>query len=251
MGVIKGLSNVDMLMNLVDEFRILSERVSELGQSIGIKVVPYRDPRLPLFSELSLDQRRYAVDNLRVYLEICQATQDAGDSLEDSISITWSAIKYFGLRPSSDLFSYISKDNVIEFHDRNHLQIFRNFNFYHCCSYSLEELYAVPFTTLYARDTSVSLQLLDVIEKIFNGEILQTVATGLPPHIISEVHSPFKYEIQAEVPYLSPLFDDTKRAVAHVAIERGQVMGIPLSSNDEERLLEAYVLRQANLLGPN
>lgn len=221
-------------------FRLYSSRVAELGAKLGVKIIPYRNPVLPAFSMQSLEAKQRIIDNLSIYLKICEQTLSMGQDLSDPVTLTWNAIKQFGFRPTSDLFSHITKDNVVEIHDPKGIQIFRNFTFYHYCSYSLEELYCYPWEKLYHRDETVVHGLLKLLGDIYSGKIKTTVATDLPSHIIHEIYSPFKFNINAEVNYISPLFDEYSRPVASIVIEKGALASKLLSPIEEQQLLDTY-----------
>lgn len=233
-------------------FRLYSSRVAELGAKLGVKITPYRNPELPAFSMQSLDAKQRIIDDLSIYLKICEQTLSMGQDLSDPVTLTWNAIKQFGFRPTSDLFSYVTKDSVVEIHDPMGIQIFRNFEFYHYCSYSLEELYCYPWEKLYKRDEKIVSEILKIAASIYSGAIKSTVATNLPAHIIQEVYSPLKYQISAEVNFISPLFDEISRPTATVAIESGKLASKLLSPVEEQQMLDQYYMSQdANLLDLN
>ncbi len=234
--------------SLGSRFKWLSERISALGEKEGFKIIPYRDPSLPIFSKKTEPEQCEIVRQLETYLQICQLTLSNGGNVCDPTAISWAAIKHMGFRPCSDLFSYIRQDDVIEIHDPVGIQIFRNFNFYHYCSYSLEELYSSPWSQLYTRNEEVFRGLMMIATRVYNGEIKSTIATGLPKHIIEELYSPFKYKISAEVKYVSPLFDHHSRPVSTVAIEKGELAGGELSSGEEESRFKKY-LEDLNISG--
>jgi len=221
-------------------FMTLSNRIAELGRERGIRIVPFRDPALPFFSQKRLEDQRKILGDLSNYLGICEAAVQEGGQLHDPVAISWAAIKELGFRPPSDLFTYVRKDSVIEIHDPVGIQIFRNFRFYSYCSYSLEELHCFPWNHLYSRNDKVLHDLLGWVGKVYSGEIRGTTKTDLPPHVIEENYSPFNYKIQAEVAYIAPLYDETRRPVATVVIEKGSLVGKPLSPDEEEELLKKF-----------
>lgn len=239
MRVLKTVS--DPIDNFSSKFKALANEISRLAQSIGIEIVPYRDPNLTLFcAQKREDQQRIILD-LSTYLSICQATIANGHSVSNTAKLTWFAIKQFGLRPPSDLFNYISGDDVVvEIHTPEFVQIFRNFMFYTCCSYSLEELYCQPFTILYSRDEVALSPLLESFRRLHTGQVTQTIPMNTPPHIISEVKSPFRYQIDAQVNYGAALFDKDNNVAATIVIEKGKVIGPALTGLEKTALLEQY-----------
>lgn len=221
----------------------LSEKTREYCASVGVNVVPFKNLQLPFFSTLSRERQLQVLANLESNIRVCEITLSNGEKLTDSAAMTWSAIKELKLRPTSDLFSFITNDAVIEIHDAQGCQLYRNFQFYSFCSYTLEELYCLPWNELYTRDESVLNGLFALASKIYAGQVKETISTGLPTHVIKELNSPFKYEINADVDYLSPLYDLNNRPVATVAIERGQLTGRSLTGAEEEYLLSEHSLK--------
>ncbi|MGE4130049.1 MAG: hypothetical protein AB7F86_00340 [Bdellovibrionales bacterium] len=224
-------------ISFLDEFVHLSSRVSELANEVGIQITPFRNSNLPHFSRKSEEEKSRVIWDLRNYVTVCEKVQDDGGDLKDPVTVTWMAIKEMGMRPPSDLFSHITADNVIEFHNQDGIQIFRNFHFYQYCSYSLEELYCFPWSTLYSRNEEALNSLLRIFGSFYCGEMKTGVRTGIAPHIIEEIYSPFKYKIYASQDYAAPLFDLTGRPIASIIVETGRLVNAPLSPEEEERIL--------------
>src|SRR5690349_13669207 len=128
-------ANSSPVDNFDAEFKLLANEISRLGAEIGVRIIPYRDPEIRLFCSQDSLAKKKIISDLSIYLQICQNTVANGHSVADSAMLTWNAIKLFGLSPPSDLFTHITSENVVEVHNREGIQIFRNFMFYTCCSY--------------------------------------------------------------------------------------------------------------------
>ncbi len=230
-----------LALDLDQEFRVMASTIANLARAHGIPVVPYRDARLPHFTQKNQQEKLTILDDLKKYLQICQLTLSEGGKLNDPITISWAAIRQLGLRPTSDLFAHITQDDVIEIHDSIGIQIFRNFNFYSYCNYGLEELHCYPWNHLYSRNDEVLHGILNLAVQTYGGEITKTTPTGLPKHVIEELYSPFRYKIEAEITHISPLYDVTNRVVATIVIEKGRLLGAPLTAEEEEGLLNSYL----------
>ena len=234
---VENSSSVDLKC----QFREFADEISALGAKAGVRITPYREESVPHFARQSEDKQLNIVNELATYVRICHATLSAGGKLDDSTVFTWNALKEFKLRPPSDLFNYIAEDNVIEIHTKEGIQIFRNFRFYECCSYSLEELACFPWNVLYRRNESAFMALMGAVQRMMSGAVRETIPLeGLGRHLIEEAHSPYKYKIDAEMNYGAPLFDEDNVPVATIVIERGKVMGGPLTTAEETELLKRY-----------
>jgi hypothetical protein len=219
------ISGITSSQDELFRFRELATEVARQGEIIGVEIVPYRDANLPFFSELASEKRKSILEDLADYVAICQATKAQGYDLNDGPRLLWNALLKFGLRPTSDLFQFAHDGNVIEIHNQNFVQIFRNFRFYECCSYTLEELHCFPWTTLYRRVQAVEGQLIEAVTDIFAGKVTRTLRLDIAPHVIEETQSPFRFRIQAQVRHISPLYDEnTGKVAATVVIEQGSVL---------------------------
>lgn len=206
-------------------FRRLADEVARLGASIGVEIRPYDDEKLPIFSALPMSQQTTIVMDLQNYVNICQQTVAEGSALTDSARILWNALKVFKVRPTSDLFEYLQQGNTIEIHNREFVQIFRNFNFYRVCSYSLEELYCIPWTRLYTRSIEVQQYLVGIAVEMFETNRRTILQMNVDAHTIYEISSIKKLQVEAKMKYLAPLFaEGTKNVIAHVLIEDTRVL---------------------------
>lgn len=204
-------------------FRNLCLEVSEIVSSFGISVKPYSDSRLPYFSTLSDDKKKYAIASLSQYLKICSAFK-AYDKQADPKTLIWFAIRQFGFRPTSDLFSYIDSEHVIEIHDLGGVQIFRNFEFYRYCSYSMEELYTLPWTDLFSHEPYSHQKLIEKAIYLLSGDVKNVIKFDLPTHRIQEKMSTSKLCLDADVLYGAPLFASDNRPTATIVLERGRLI---------------------------
>lgn len=208
--------NVDQINQFID----LSTRIARFGKSIGISIVPFRDPQLPYFSRLASAQKKSILTDLQNFGDICELTVQSGASLRDNGQLIWNCLRKFNLRPTSDLFQFIPDGNVVEIHSTENKQIFCSFSFYHCCSYSLEELHSFPWNQLYSRDEESNEYLIGIAAAMFRGELKGVVPMTVKPHKIRELYSQQGFEIEAQMKYLAPLYGDTSGQIeAHILIE--------------------------------
>ncbi len=135
----------------IELFRILSTEISEIGARQGITITPFHSDDLPSFSKLSDECQSNILNQLSCYIEICKETLSAYGDLNFSVQMVWVALKELQLIPCSDLFTKVTNDDVIEIHDLQNRQIFRNLKYFEFCSYTLEDIHCVPWTNGFGR----------------------------------------------------------------------------------------------------
>ncbi|HVK62578.1 MAG TPA: hypothetical protein VM432_13555 [Bdellovibrionales bacterium] len=212
-------------LSAVVRFRELAMRLSQLGASVGVNIAPFSDQSLPHFANIPTERQNFAIDDLQRYLSICEDTINRGHSLKNAPQFLWSALKKFGFRPTSDFFQYIDSESMIEIHNREFQQIFRTFNFYECCSYTIEDLYCFPWTSLYRHESHIETNLIILAAEMYGGKHSATKKLDWPIHMIEELSSKNKYVISAHMKYCSPLFEEGTGVVGATAIiETGTVL---------------------------
>lgn len=206
------------------EFRRLAEQVAAWAQASGFHVRPYRSAALPILNRLSGAGRFKALQSLKLYHDVCAEVIKSHGSLGDNRQVVWHAIRRLGLRPTSDLFQFLGERDVVEIHDRELVQIFRNLNFFHYCSYSLEDLHGLPWTALYERREPVQVELVQLALGLLSGQIKDTVPVTVVPHTIHELDSPDRLDIAAQIKFAAPLFVEGSQQVgATIVFEEGRI----------------------------
>lgn len=203
------------------------------------KASPYVNESLPYFSLCSVERKKNILGNLKANVEIYDSYlyESSGQKPTNPSALLWRALQQLELRPSGSLFSFISPDDVIEIHLIDGTQIFRNLAFFDYCSYSLEELYCCSWNDLYSHSSQALAKLMELDRKMFLGEIRDVTALDFGSHIIKELRSPLKYQINAKMKYLAPLFGVDSRAVATIVIEEADLL---VTVQDEEFALKKY-----------
>ncbi len=201
------------------EFCLLAEQISNIAGKHGIKIAPYNSEALPHFSKLDENAQVEILNQLRMYVHICQKTLEIYGSLHFSTQMIWVALKELQLIPCSDLFTKITSEDVIEIHDLGNKQIFRNLRYFEFCSYTLEEVHCVPWTELYYRPVEDLSVLLSFAENIIKNPPRSTIACDFGPQLIQELNSSARLSMSNTIKYYSPLFDNTGSMVAAMAIE--------------------------------
>jgi hypothetical protein len=213
----------DSTENHCSRFREIAGQITALAAAVDIRIVPYFSESLEHFSKLDSSDRQNILNSLEIYLNVYQAVYNEGASLLDSHRVIWNALAQLKYRPTSDLFTYVNSGNVIEIHDTNFVQVFRNLAFFRYCSYSLEELYCFKLQELYARDEIFENRLMSYIKQIFAG--IKTVIKTDLKHTIRELASKERLEILDDAEYMAPLFsmDGGNHVVAFITIENAKI----------------------------
>ena len=187
-------------------FRQLANEIAALGFKYGVTITPYQDENLIHFSKLSTELQVKVLKSLQIYLNIYNSTVAEGTSALNSARVIWNALAQLGYRPTSDVFSFFQDGNIIEIYDDSFVQVFRSINFFNLCSYSLEDLYCHQITELYERDLPFEKSLMEIVTRLYRGEIKSTILTGLQPHVIQEKKSHQKFRVLGHIKYISPLY---------------------------------------------
>lgn len=210
---------------LEHQFRVLALSLAELAQNFGVEVTPFTDASLPIFSGLDFESKKIAVERLKTYAETCHSVVKDGGDPRSSKTIVWRAIRDFKFVPPIDLFSIIEDDDVIEFYNLENTQIFRNFQFFKVCSYTLEELYSIPWNVLFKRSEGVITdKILEILSNLIQNRIKKVFRTDLGHQLIHEVSSIRRYTLSAEVKYLAAFFDRHDQPMAVVAVEKARLV---------------------------
>ena len=227
------------------EFTSLAKQTVLFAKMADCKLTAFSGPNLPFFSKLSVLEQRKAITRLEIYNQICAEVLADGKSLKDSTALTWYALKKFNMIFSSDLFQYITNDNVIEVYDRDNVQIFRNFHFFDVSSYTLEDLICRPWTDLFLRvNEDQTRALIDTCLKFFTKEVTTvTPMSHVGANRIVESDSPFSFQVDAVIDYLAPLYDKSRYPCGFVAIESASLASKRPEGELAERLLQKYYSR--------
>lgn len=227
-------------------FRDLSCEYQLFAKDAGIDLVPFYDSGLPLFSAQSELKQIEILEALEVCVKICRATHAQGFAMQDSPQLIWQALKELGFRPPSDLFSHMSDSHVIEIYSRENTQIFRSFNFFRYCSYSLEELYCKNWVHLFSRDHDAIIpMIMEFSHSVFNGTLRHTVSLRhIPEHIVRETSSLLRFKLKVGIHWGAPLFrENTSEPAGAIVLETGEMIGkdLPVENKNLE-LVPLHVL---------
>lgn len=204
-------------------FRDLALELAAIGASIDVTIRPFSQANLPYFSALTLSEQQDVVMQLARYVSICQDVIASGGSLRSTRTFVWRAFREFGWKPNSDFFNEMRDDHVVEIYDFDNLQIFRNFRFFEFCSYTLEDIFTRPWTSLFLRrHESQTQRLLNEIEALCKSRSRETVRFNAGIQNIYEADSEHRHSVDLEIEVAALLFNEDDEPEAFIGCERAE-----------------------------
>jgi len=134
------------------------------------------------------------------------ASKDSVPLNDSNHSLVWWSIRRLGLRPLSDVFAKLEKDDVIEIYNSDFIQVFRSLNMFRFLSYSLEEILCYQWFELFKREQNITESLLSIASNMGAGKITSTVEPDLPAHTVEEIFSASKNWAKMKFRLITPLF---------------------------------------------
>lgn len=160
---------------------------------------------------------------------------------------SWNAFKTLKLKPTTDFFSFLTDESVVEIYNAVGIQVFRNCKFFEICSYTLEDLYCRPWFELYERDPQVISAITKQVELALSGKTKTLFFPELGIHGLNEKNSPFKYRLELEIDCIAPIIDEMGRFSSFfAAIETVKILN-KLTNTEKELRLADYYSKNINL----
>ncbi len=224
--------------NSSSRFIELAYELVALAEKAGCSIVPFYQSHIPYFNSQTDEKKRSILEAPQVFIDICHLTLTNGKKLDDTKALTWYGLKHLNLRFTSDLLERISDGDILEVYTNDNIQIFRNFKFFELTSYSIEDIFCRPWTDLFIRhDIDKAAKTLEVMKKMSTREIVNTISLEfIGAHKIEEALSPFRYQYDYTIKYLSPVYDKERHPVGYVMIESATILN-PIKSHIEQELL--------------
>lgn len=237
-----------------EDFKTIVDRITVLILKSGNQAVAYHSPSLLIYNSLKPEQQHKVLDDAKVYLASLETSLGAdlahGDSeitiKEDYKISLWSALKYFGLRPVSDLFSYLSRNKIVEVYNAEGIQIWRNFNFFEVCGYSIEEMFCYTWLERYERNEETLKHIFAIISRFMSGENVNIKCDIY--NQIKELISTQKLTINALHEYVSPFYDKSNRYAGFVVISSAYISASVDHAADRPAALAPPDISESNLI---
>lgn len=207
------------------DFKEVCEEIAHLLSEAGLSDIrPFAHPNMLHFSKMSVQAQKSCLTSATHYLNSLASIKESGWSLTDEKRSLWVALKFFGLRPTSDLLDLIEKSDAVEVYDLNGLQIWRNYRFMEVCSYTVEEIFCYPWDQRYYRDPEASAGVLKALQEFLTMPNIQTVNPRFE-NTLTELFSSKRYVINVRHDYLSPLHTEGGQLSGFVVISKVEVVG--------------------------
>lgn len=202
---------------LTEQFREALETLAALGQAEGMSLVPYKDASLPAFTALPDQNKQQVVDAVTLYTEVMQSSASQPESLRYNLNSVWRMLGRLRLRPSDDLFENLAPNDIVEIYTVSGLQIFRSFHFFELCSYTLEDLFCIPWFSLFSRPPELDQAFFGHFHRLASGDSKWVGPGELPTHEVRERFGPKSLVNKMEFRLAIPLYgkDHVPRGVLH------------------------------------
>lgn len=204
------LENIDQSRCIVSEFKRLAEEYCSLVVSFGFKVKPYRDSGVLKFESCNLKQRSRAIAYLDANIELLKECVAQGDDPRNSAQMLWRILRKIKAIPENDIFDKIAQGDVVEVYLDDHIQIYRNLEFFNFCSFTIDELLCGTWYKLYKRDFIPTLKMFKMAFRVLTGQLNRTTPWNVPEHVFDEVGSEENLKHTILLKYLSPLSNHGK-----------------------------------------
>lgn len=240
-------------LSLNENFKIVADHITRIINRNGKNVLAYNHSNLLIYSRLEVEQQKKVLHDAKVYLEslesfdaVSATTHGPNISIKDDYKISlWSALKYFGLRPMSDLFSYLTQEKIVEVYNSQGIQIWRNFNFFEVCGYSIEEMFCYTWMERYERNDEILQQIFSIMSRFLAGENA-TIKCDIHNQI-KELISTEKLTIDAHHEYVSPFYDKENRYAGFIVVSSAKVSSRPTHAAFRPAALASAEISESNL----
>lgn len=190
------------------QFRDLCEKIAAMAQEDGYGTRPYTGPEIPLFTTKDEAAKAEIVRSLNEYIINIQSVR-AGSKNMTNLNSFWRVLSERKMIPPSDFFDLVKKDDIIEIYDAQGIQIFRSWAFFGLTTYSIEEMYCVPWTDLYGREAEVKDKCVAAVIKVLSGEVNHSFKPDIPVHVVYELKGNGKLRNMSEPLVIAPLKDSS------------------------------------------
>lgn len=174
-----------------NEFIDLSVKLQKALGKEGLFIIPFEEPGLPFYSNLSREQRAQIIEQMKTLLELTTDMQANNLKVTEPANLIRAFFKKFNLHAPNWVLDSITKQDIVDVWNLDSRLVIASFNFFDICAYSLEELFCRPWAELFSRDSEVHIQIYQLCRSLLNGEITQPVdMTYIPQHKVRETYAP-------------------------------------------------------------
>jgi hypothetical protein len=214
----KNTINENSNEELENRFLNTCEQISKILLKYDIAISPHSLQSRNRFNLLDPSVQNSILHGAQMFLDFCnEAEIEKIDLNNESVKLTWMAIRKLGLLPDSSLFSSLTNEHIIEIYNSEAIQIYRSLNLLRYLSYSISDLFVFEWWELYRRDEQVFESMKKMHIDLLNGKYQGVVKTSFPDHYVEEIFSPYKYKAIMRHEVCSPLYDSQGKIKALIS----------------------------------
>lgn len=192
----------------VERFHRLACQLQTCLHQEGLEIRVAKGDFPESFSKLNADVQLSQLLHFEDYVEACLELQSEGNSLKDSWKLILKCLHKMNLQSPSHILEKIRDSHIVEIYNKNHIQTFRNLNFFACCSYSLDELMSEPWWKLFRREDEINRQIFYHGSTVLSGDRRETFHPNIPTHLLEEIESPRRYQMYIDIDFMAPVYQD-------------------------------------------
>ncbi|MBC7464576.1 MAG: hypothetical protein H7256_01165 [Bdellovibrio sp.] len=229
MQLMPELQNDLSVQSDVSRFKKLTEDVAFMLNENRAEVVAYRDPSMNSFSMLDQARQKNSLKEIEFYKKSLEMAVSEDRTINEKQSL-WSSLKLLGLRPTSDVLDLVNSEDSVEAYDLGGIQFWRNFKFFEVCSYTLEEMFSLPWSDRYDRDDVAVKKTEEIAMNLITGKMTETIYCNIE-NILVENLSENKFVIDARHTHISPLFDQYSAVSGFIVVSKVKLLGADNTNN--------------------
>lgn len=167
------------------------------------------------FDKMSEAERILCITGLVKHADLYSELEMTGVDFTNSIHILKAALNKLNLQLPEGLMDKVLPTDFVEIYSPEFVPLFKTPNFWGTSSYSLDELYSSPYTSLYERSEFFQKKIDIGLKKIFTGE--STILNNpVPKHEVWELRG--EDRVYMEIKYFSQILDPDGYGVGVVSI---------------------------------
>jgi len=206
---IKGIQLFSSLVETLKKLNITCAAFNEQGDNFFLKLNENQ------INEIFITIQQI-INNIELSIEKEKKEKDPLN-----INQLWTFLVSNKLKYPINLFDHITEGDILEVYDTQNKQIFRSYEFFKHCTYSLDELFSIPWNELYYRDPKYIteyMRLLSILMENKSKDVL--VVKTVPPHWVSQIHSNRKISHFLQTKIICLLYDANEDVFGYIHTQK-------------------------------
>lgn len=207
------------------EMECLLLKYCNLISQYGVEIIPFTELTLQRFSQYPSELQSKIYFGFVKYVTAVLGILESGTSISSTTQSLWSLFKKYQMVPTSDLFSIIDEESVVEIYLPDEVQWYRSFNYFKYTSYSLGDLICIPWNELIDHDQSHIQELSRIVQGVLTNQIKVSVTPDWGPLISRERFSTRQFVARLDMKVISPLVGPSKKNEALIVVWKIEILG--------------------------